>query len=67
MTTPNPNPQPYPYQRGYWSLSRILLVVGAILFTLGAFAFGGHPLAGVPGAVWDSGAAAAWVLSGAVP
>jgi hypothetical protein len=65
MTTPAPGP--YPYQRGYWSFSRLLLLAGCILFVLGAFAFGGHPLIGVPGAVWDSGAAAAWCLSGAVP
>ena len=42
MTTPAPPPRtapgPYPYQRGYWSLARILLVIGAILFTLAAFA-----------------------------
>jgi len=66
MTAPSPNPQPRPVY-GPFYLSRVLLVVGAILFVLGAFAFGGHPLAGIGGAVWDSGAAAAWVLSAAVP
>lgn len=71
MTTPAPPPRtapgPYPYQRGYWSLARILLVIGAILFTLAAFAAGGHPLAGVTEWPWGFGAFAAWVLSGAVP
>ena len=71
MTTPAPPPRtapgPYPYQRGYWSLARILLVIGAILFTLAAFAAGGHPLAGVTEWCWGFGAFAAWVLSGAVP
>jgi hypothetical protein len=71
VTTPAPPPRtapgPYPYQRGYWSLARILLVVGAILFTLAAFAAGGHPLAGVTEWPWGFGAFAAWVLSGAVP
>jgi len=66
MTAPTPNPQQRPAY-GPWYLSRVLLVAGTVLFVLGAFAFGGHPLAGIPGAVWDSGAAAAWVLSGAVP
>jgi hypothetical protein len=71
VTTPAPPPRtapgPYPYQRGYWSLARILLVIGAILFTLAAFAAGGHPLAGVTEWPWGFGAFAAWVLSGAVP
>jgi hypothetical protein len=67
MTTPDPQPAPARVVVAYPSFRRILLVVGALLFVLGAFAFGGHPLAGIPGAVWDSGAAAAWVLSGAVP
>lgn len=71
MTTPAPPPRtapgPYPYQRGYWSPSRMLLLVGAILFVLASFAGGGHPLAGVPAWPWAFGAFAAWVLSGAVP
>jgi hypothetical protein len=65
--TPRTNPGPYPYQRGYWGFSRILLVVGCILFVIAAFAAGGHPLAGVPEWPWAFGAFAAWVLSGAVP
>ena len=70
MTTPAPTtpaPGPYPYQRGYWSLSRCLLLIGAILFTLAAFAAGGHPLAGITDWPWAFGAFAAWTLSGAVP
>jgi hypothetical protein len=68
MTTPAPPPQPQPRPvYGYWHLSRILLVIGAVLFTLAAFAAGGHPLAGVPDWPWGFGAFAAWVLSGAVP
>jgi len=69
MTAPAPTPQQraYPYQRGYWSFSRILLVIGAILFVLAAFAAGGHPLAGVTDLPWAFGGFAAWVLSGAVP
>ena len=68
MTTPNPNPNP---QRrpayGPWYLSRILLVIGTVLFVLAAFAAGGHPLAGIRDLPWAFGAFAAWVLSGAVP
>ena len=41
---PPPGPGPYPYQRGYWSLSRCLLVIGTVLFTLAAFAAGGPAL-----------------------
>jgi hypothetical protein len=70
VTTPAPTtpaPGPYPYQRGYWGFARILLVIGAILFVLAAFAAGGHPLAGVGEWPWAFGAFAAWVLSGAVP
>lgn len=67
MTTPTPPPQPRPVVAGPLYLSRILLVIGAVLFTLAAFAAGGHPLAGVPDWPWGFGAFAAWVLSGAVP
>jgi hypothetical protein len=66
MTAQTPGPTPYPYQRGYWNFSRVLLVVGCILFVLAAFAVGGHPLAGVPAWSWGFGAFAAWMLSGAV-
>jgi hypothetical protein len=71
MTTPAPPPAaapgPYPCQRGYWSLARLLLVVGTVLFVLAAFAAGGHPLAGITDWSWAFGGFAAWVLSGAVP
>lgn len=67
MTAPNPNPQPYTRAYGPWYASRILLVVGTILFILAAFAAGGHPLAGITGWSWAFGGFAAWVLSGAVP
>jgi hypothetical protein len=64
MTAPVPGP--YPYQRGYWNFSRVLLVIGAILFVLAAFAAGGHPLAGVGEWPWGFGAFAAWMLSRAL-
>jgi len=68
MTTPAPPPQPRPRPvYGPWYASRILLVIGTILFVLAAFAAGGHPLAGITGWSWAFGAFAAWVLSGAVP
>lgn len=65
MTTPNPQ-QPRPVY-GPWYLSRILLVAGAVLFVLAAFAAGGHPLASIGMWPWAFGAFAAWVLSWAVP
>jgi hypothetical protein len=67
VTAPAPPPQPYPYQRGYWSLSRILLVAGTVLFVLAAFAAGGHMIAGITEWPWAFGGFAAWMLSGAVP
>jgi hypothetical protein len=68
MTTPAPPPQPQPHPvYGYWHLSRILLVIGTVLFVLAAFAAGGHQLAGIGEWPWGFGAFAAWVLSGAVP
>ena len=67
LTTPNPNPQPRSVAYGPWYLSRILLVIGTVLFVLAAFAAGGHPLAGIGMWPWGFGAFAAWVLSGAVP
>jgi hypothetical protein len=67
MTTPEPQPAPARVVVAYPSFRRILLVIGAILFTLAAFAAGGHPLAGIPDWPWAFGAFAAWVLSGAVP
>lgn len=66
MTTPAPPPQPRPAS-GPWYLSRILLVVGTVLFVLAAFAAGGHPLGGITDLPWAFGAFASWVLSGAVP
>jgi hypothetical protein len=68
VTTPAPPQQPQPRPAyGPWYLSRVLLVIGAVLFVLAAFAAGGHPLAGVADWSWGFGAFAAWVLSGAVP
>jgi hypothetical protein len=67
VTTPAPpQQQPRPVY-GPWYLSRVLLVIGTVLFVIAAFAAGGHPLASVPAWPWAFGAFAAWVLSGAVP
>jgi hypothetical protein len=67
MTTPAPPPQQPRPVYGPWNLSRILLVVGTVLFVIAAFAAGGHPLGDVGEWPWAFGAFAAWVLSGAVP
>jgi len=67
MTAPAPPPQQPRPVYGPWYLSRVLLVIGTILFVLAAFAAGGHPLAGISEWPWAFGAFAAWVLSGAVP
>jgi hypothetical protein len=64
MTTPAPQPRPV---YGPVSFSRVLLVIGTILFVLASFAAGGHPLAGITEWPWAFGAFAAWMLSGAVP
>jgi hypothetical protein len=50
-----------------YSLRRILLVIGTILFVLAAFAAGGDTLGGITAWVWGFAGFAAWVLSGAVP
>lgn len=60
--TPAPG---YYYTRG--SLAWFWLVAAVVLFIIGAFAFGDHPLAGIPGWTWDSAAFAACVLSRVVP
>jgi hypothetical protein len=65
MTAPAQPQQPVavtPY-----SLRRILLVAGTVLFALAAFAAGGDTLGGIPAWTWGFGAFAAWTLSGAVP
>jgi len=50
-----------------YSLRRILLVVGTVLFVLAALAAGGDTLGGIAAWSWGFGGFAAWVLSGAVP
>jgi hypothetical protein len=72
MTTPAPAPQQTTVVQarpayGPWHASRILLIVGTVLFVLAAFAAGGHELASIPALPWAFGALAAWMLSGAVP
>ena len=64
MTAPA---QPQPVVVTAWSLRRILLVIGTVLFVLAAFAAGGDTLGGIADWVWGFGGFAAWVLSGAVP
>ncbi len=66
MTTPAPPPQPRPVY-GPWYLSRVLLVIGTVLFVLAAFAAGGHELGDIAAWPWAFGGFAAWMLSGAVP
>ena len=60
MTAPSPQQQasaaPAPY-----SLRRILLVVGTILFVLASFAAGGHTLGGITDLPWAFGALGAWI------
>lgn len=50
-----------------YSLHRILLVVGTVLFVLAAFAAGGDTIGDITAWVWGFAGFAAWVLSGAVP
>lgn len=64
MTPPAP-PPPRPVPP--YSLSRILLVIGAGLFVLAAFTAGGDTVGTVPAWSWAFGGFAAWVLSGVVP
>lgn len=64
MTAPA---QPQPVVVTPFSLRRILLVAGAVLFVLAAFAAGGDLLGGIPAWSWAFGAFGAWCLSGAVP
>ncbi len=46
--------------------SKILLVVGAILFFLAALTETGSDIAGTPALAWAFGGFAAWCLAGAV-
>lgn len=62
MTTP----QPQPAVVSPLSLSRVLLVVGCILFVIAALCTGGV-IAGMSAWAFVFGAFAAWMLSGAVP
>lgn len=64
MTAPQ---QPQPVAVAPYSLRRILLVIGTVLFVLAAFAAGGDTLGGIAAWVWGFAGFAAWVLSGAVP
>jgi hypothetical protein len=49
------------------TVSKVLLVAGAVMFVLAAFAAGGHALEGVPALSWFGGGFAAWVLAGVIP
>ena len=64
MTAPQQQPQPVVVSP--LSLSRILLVIGCILFTLAALSAGGV-IASIAAWAFGFGAFAAWMLSGAVP
>lgn len=64
MTTPAPQPASTP---GAWPPHRVLLVTGAVLFLIAAFAAGGDTLGGIGAWTWGFAGFAAWVLSGAVP
>jgi hypothetical protein len=63
MTTPEPQPRPV---YGPVSVSRLLLVVGCILFVIASLAAGGV-ITGLSDWAFGFGAFSAWVLSGAVP
>lgn len=65
MTTPDPRQRPVVVTQV--SLSRVLLLIAAVLFVLGAFAAGGDAAGDITAWVWGFGGFAAWVLSGAVP
>ncbi len=64
MTAPA---QPQPVVVSPYSLRRILLVIGTVLFVLAAFAAGGDTIGDITAWVWGFAGFAAWVLSGAVP
>jgi hypothetical protein len=66
VTAPSAQP-PRPAAPAPLSLSRVLLVVGTVLFVLAAFAAGGDTLGGIAAWSWGFGGFAAWMLSGAVP
>jgi hypothetical protein len=66
VTAPAPQ-QPAPAVAAPYSLRRVLLVVGAVLFVLAAFAAGGDTLGGISAWSWGFGAFAAWCLSWSVP
>jgi len=46
-----------------FSLARVLFIVGAAMFIIGAFASGGHELASIPYPTWALGALGAWTLA----
>ena len=66
MTTQPPRP-PAAWPAAYWPLRRVLLVIAAVLFTIGSLTFAGDPLDAIPAWTWIGAAFAAWVLSGAAP
>jgi len=58
-----PAAPPYPAHSHAW----FMMLIAAVLFIIGAFAFGGDALGDIPGWAWDSAAAAAFVLAWVVP
>jgi hypothetical protein len=62
-----PTQQPVvPAAVSVWTMRRVLLVIGAVLFTVAALTAGGV-LTGLNAWAFGFGGFAAWVLSGAVP
>jgi len=64
MTAPA---QPQPVAVTPYSLRRILLVTGTVLFVLASLAAGGDTVSGITAWTWGFAGFAAWCLSGAVP
>jgi hypothetical protein len=63
MSANNNTTNNYESHRGF--ISRVLMLIAAVLFVLAAFAVGGHDLANVPAWAWAFGGLASWALAGA--
>lgn len=58
---------PRPYYRSPWYVSRVFLVISAVLFFFAAVTFGGSSILNATAWQWMAGAFCAYVLAWAVP
>jgi hypothetical protein len=66
MTTPETQPRQQYVIHGSWTLNRILIFIGAVLFFIAAIVVDGANVLNTPAWSWAFWGFSAWLLAGAV-